>query len=126
MRSIKRGPRVKGPIYVWLYDHYAELSAGFRKTSPSWAGLAKFFAENGILSVDGKPPTPNAVRMAWLRVEADHFRRSRRTRSEEPPAELPSPSIVPASSFRTVSPTPDPPSDEADNNDAPDFSKNLR
>jgi hypothetical protein len=105
MKAVRRGPRVKGPVYEWLSSNYAELARGFRQTSPSWTGLAKYLADNGVLTVDGKPPTANSVRMTWLRVEADQVRRTRRSRApsddthtaDPPPAAPTSPPLQPTS-----------------------------
>jgi hypothetical protein len=119
MRTVKRGPNVRSPIYQWLADQHDELALGFRKIPPSWTTLAKFLADHGITNADGRPPTPVAVRTSWLRVEAEFQRKRTRRGRMQPMADEPRSRVMATGSSV-------PRAGDGGDDDAPDFSESLR
>src|SRR4051794_9012360 len=66
-----RGGGRRSPLYLWFREHHDELAAGFARNAPAWQPLATFLGKQGVLDVDGKPPTARAARDAWWRVRRD-------------------------------------------------------
>ena len=66
-----RGHGRRSPVYLWFRQHHDELAAGFARYAPAWQVLAAFLGQQGILDIDGKPPTARGVRDAWWRVRRD-------------------------------------------------------
>jgi hypothetical protein len=83
-----RGKGRKSAIYQWMAARYDALAAAFAEEPPSWTGLAKYFADGGLMGTDGLPPTPAAVRATWLRV-ASSMERKRQGTPPTPPAPQP-------------------------------------
>lgn len=82
-----RGRGRKSEIYRWMAARYDALSAAFEKEPPSWTGLARYFAEGGMMGTDGLPPSAAAVRSAWLRVSEAMNRKRRRPSAPQTTAE---------------------------------------
>src|SRR3954447_10613104 len=74
-REPSRGRGRKGPIYKWMDDRYDALSRQFAHEPPSWVALARYFADHGLMTVAGLPPTPEILRSTWNRVSQDAKRR---------------------------------------------------
>jgi hypothetical protein len=91
-----RGRGRRSPLYLWFREHHDELAAGFARNAPAWQPLATFLGKQGVLDVDGKPPTARAARDAWWRVRrvvrwnADRLR-SGKSRPADLPSDLASP-----------------------------------
>ena len=54
---------------IWLQQNRAALERGFAETAPSWAKLAAYLGDHGVLDGDGKRPTAEATRQAWYRTK---------------------------------------------------------
>ena len=67
----KRTVQGRARLYHWLRLHYDELAAARADLKCTWADLAEAVARAGALDASGAPPKPEAVRKAWLRLEAD-------------------------------------------------------
>src|SRR4051794_4783690 len=80
--EIARSASGRSPLYRWLrvrHDAFMEL---VNENRPNWKALAEGFAELGLLSLEGKPLTPEAVRHTWWRVRKD-VAASRQKRTEK-------------------------------------------
>ena len=114
-----RGRGRKSAIYQWMAVRHADLVAAFKKEPPSWTGLAKFFADHGMMSADGLPPTAAAVRSTWMRVDQTATRRKAARNPVAPPDDhAPRPS-------RDVRGDDDEPLPD-DGPPLPDFSQNVK
>lgn len=109
INSMRRGPRVKSPVYEWLASNHATLAAAFAKRPASWKALADYLGDGGVVTADNRRPSPVAVRSAWLRVEAD-LARKRPARSIMQPVEraAPRPDHLPATPITSPHDTTDP------------------
>jgi hypothetical protein len=104
--------------YQWLRKNRAQIARIFAKQAqPSWKALVETAA------ADGKDFTANALRKAWLRVEADLAREAERlTRSTAKQPALPRPAVrVPVTHPRPPSVQPIRHDDNAEPDDEPDF-----
>jgi hypothetical protein len=79
------------------------LAAAFAREPPSWVGLAKFFADAGMKTAEGVPPTPASVRATWLRVHAQANRQREAAATSPAPAPLPAQQSSPASNQESPS-----------------------
>jgi integrase len=74
-----KAPLGRSELYVWLWDHYDDLSAA--KSSPgaraNWRRAAAEVSRLGIKTRDGKPITPETLRRTFARVDADAKRLGR-------------------------------------------------
>jgi hypothetical protein len=57
-------------LYRWLYDNRAEIEP-IISAKPAWQALAKTAAESGVRTSTGDLPSRQAVRKAWMRLQAD-------------------------------------------------------
>ena len=64
-----RGHGRRSPIVIWMQKNRAALEQGFTETTPSWAKLAAYLGDHGVLDGDGKRPTAEATRQAWYRTK---------------------------------------------------------
>ena len=71
-RIAEKAASRRSPLYVWLYENYADISRAMSRPRPSWTALAETAAE-AVKVDDEKGTVPNAgsVRAAWLRVCRD-------------------------------------------------------
>lgn len=103
----KRTVHGRSRLYHWLRLHYDELAAARNELKCTWAHLADAVAGAGALDASGGPPKPEAVRKAWLRVEADKKNCSATvypedyTVSRKPPTMSACPTLPDPSSERT-------------------------
>jgi hypothetical protein len=92
-REPSRGRGRKGPIYKWMAARYDALSRQFAHEPPSWVALARYFADHGLMTAAGLPPTPEILRSTWNRVSQDAKRRRLKPEPQEPqdtpPADVP-------------------------------------
>ena len=102
-QAIGRGGGRRSPLYLWFQEHHDELAAGFARNAPAWQPLADFLGKQGVLDVDGKPPTARAVRDAWWRVRRD----LKRAEADRPPPQVPpQPDSMPSGVRPVVQPPP--------------------
>ena len=105
----KRTVQGRARLYHWLRLHYDELASARAELKCTWADLAEAVAGAGALDASGGPPKPEAVRKAWLRVEADKKNRPAEvfldtsTVSQTAPAVSAGPTLPDLSSERTSS-----------------------
>lgn len=60
----------RSPVSRHLVKHYEKLSAEMGEYArPPWTAIAADMAKAGVLDAKGQPPSPNAVRDAFLRVK---------------------------------------------------------
>ena len=109
-RTSGRGHRSQ--LYLWLRAHHDQLVEGFRRTGPSWIGIATHLGDNGVVDGAGKAPAPETVRATWYRVRRDVA--AARARHATPADSDRAPAVV-----FTVS-TPAPPALQASDSAAPD------
>jgi hypothetical protein len=57
----------RSDLYRWLHSHHKELAPVLSVPRPKWRVLAGLIGERW----GSAPPTGNAVRAAWLRLEKD-------------------------------------------------------
>jgi len=73
-------------VWLWLWDRRDEfartLAEGFGETD--WAVVARRMAAAGVRNKAGKPPPPDQVRNAWLRVRETAARMDARLAGKEP------------------------------------------
>lgn len=69
--EIARSGSGRSPLYRWLRSRHDAFLDLMEEERPNWKKLAEGFAEIGLLSADGKPLSPEAVRHTWWRVRRD-------------------------------------------------------
>lgn len=69
--DIARSGSGRSPLYRWLRTRHDEFLELMEETRPNWKKLAEGFTEIGLLSAEGKPLSPEAVRHTWWRVRRD-------------------------------------------------------
>ncbi|QQP92726.1 hypothetical protein IGS68_30150 (plasmid) [Skermanella sp. TT6] len=69
--GIARSASRRSPLYRWLHARHDAFAALIREDRPGWQALAGGFAGLGLLSPEGRPLTPEAVRHTWWRVRRD-------------------------------------------------------
>lgn len=99
-----RGRGRRSPLYLWLKKHHDALAEGFKDTPPAWAELAAYLGGEGVLDIDGKPPTARGTRGAWYRVRRDLEAQAKR-KATKPPSPTPAPGEI-APGVRAVAPQP--------------------
>jgi hypothetical protein len=63
--------------YRWVDQHSDEISEVFAtQARPPWSALVKAATDSGAVDENGRPPTREALRKAWLRLQQDRARRS--------------------------------------------------
>jgi hypothetical protein len=67
--AMAAGLRQRSPLMVWFIEHHDEFSALLDKHGADWKGLARHFAEMGLMSKAGKPLTPRTVENYWHRAQ---------------------------------------------------------
>lgn len=61
--------------YRWVDQHADEISEVFAtQARPPWSALVKAATESGAVDEKGKPPTREALRKAWQRLQQDRAR----------------------------------------------------
>jgi hypothetical protein len=112
--EIARSGSGRSPLYRWLksrHDAFLELVSEER---PDWKRLAQGFQEIGVLSPDGNPLTPEAVRHTWWRVRRDVAAAREKKQAKAKPA------------VSVVTPAEPPPSAEPPVSDAGDKLSRLK
>lgn len=91
-----RGHGRRSPIVIWMQKNRAALAQGFAETTPSWAKLAAYLGDHGIMDGDGKRPTAEATRQAWYRANKGLGRAKEQLTAlaPTPPASAPAPSTA--------------------------------
>lgn len=69
-------------LYHWLRFNYAELAQAKADLRYTWRDLAETVADAGARNAFGQRPDAEAVRKAWLKLEADMTTRA----AKRPPA----------------------------------------
>jgi hypothetical protein len=88
--------------YRWVEQRHDEIAKVFAtQARPPWSALVKAAVESGAVDENGKPPTREALRKAFQRLEQDRARQSgsappRPTRQTTQPAPDPQPSAASA------------------------------
>ena len=87
-----RGRRGHSPLYLWLWDHYAEVQQA-RIGRADWISATEELAALGLTNRDGSPLKPESVRKTWQRVVRDRLATTKPLRATSP-ALLPRPVSV--------------------------------
>lgn len=59
----------RSPLYLWMLANHAGFSATVAEAGrPNWKALSEAFAEEGLMDLKNKPPTPEGARLTWLKV----------------------------------------------------------
>lgn len=67
--AMAAGMRRRSPLMVWFIEHHTEFAALLQKHGADWKGLARHFADAGLLSRTGTPLTPRTVENYWHRAQ---------------------------------------------------------
>lgn len=101
--EVVRSSSGRSPLYRWMRTWHDDFLKLMEETRPNWKAVAEAFAKEGLLSAEGEPLSPEAVRHTWWRVRRDVAgKRAKRqpkakpavTVIEEPP--IPPPEPAPA------------------------------
>jgi hypothetical protein len=65
----ERALRGRSGLFNWIRANFAELSATRAELKSTWEDLAAAAGSEGLTDAAGHPPSAEAVRKAWLRVE---------------------------------------------------------
>lgn len=100
--EIVRSSSGRSPLYRWLRARHDVFLKLMEEERPTWKTLAEGFAKEGLLSADGKPLSPEAVRHTWWRVRRDVAGKKAKRQPKAKPTvtvieEPPIPSPAPAS-----------------------------
>jgi len=72
MRSELRTRRSsRSPVYVWMSDHFDELSEFLTKQRPSWDAIAGALVDLGLTDRSGQKLTAANARRTWWAVRRD-------------------------------------------------------
>ena len=99
--EITRASSGRSKLTRWLRVRHDEFLALLDEHGANWAALAKAFAEEGMTTAEGKPFTPETVRVTWYRVrKAVEKSRAKRLVAAVPvaverPSPIPSPKTQP-------------------------------
>ena len=88
----------RSKLYQYLRRQHRVLSATIAKHNPTWASIAAEVSEAGVMGSNGKPTSPDALRLMWKRVcrdvEAEKLLKVQRRAAEQDrgaqPSRLPS------------------------------------
>src|ERR1700722_9099398 len=78
-----RGRRGHSPLYLWLWDHCAEVQQA-RIGRADWISATEELAALGLTNRDGSPLKPENVRKTWQRVVRDRLFNNKPLRAASP------------------------------------------
>ena len=78
-----RGRRGHSPLYLWLWDHCAEVQQA-RIGRADWISATEELAALGLTNRDGSPLKPESVRKTWQRVVRDRLVTTKPLRATSP------------------------------------------
>jgi hypothetical protein len=61
----------RGTLRAWMSDNRTAFHDRLLTYKPDWPTLARVFTEAGLLDSRGNPPTAEAARKTWYRVQAE-------------------------------------------------------
>jgi hypothetical protein len=76
----KRPVRSRSPVTRWLISKHTELSDLMSELGTDWILIAAYARSEGVKTLTGVDPTPDALRAGWLRVCSQMARKRRTTR----------------------------------------------
>jgi hypothetical protein len=101
LAASKAGGR-HSPLYIWMMEHHATLSAEFAANGPQWETRVPAMGEVGLVDANGKPPSLRTAMQTWYRVcralDAPAPKRAVKPSSKPPPQ----PPVEPQAGPRTV------------------------
>lgn len=97
----KRPVRSRSPVTRWLVSKHTELSELITELGTDWVLIATYARSEGVKTLTGVDPTPDALRAGWLRV-CSQMARKRRTSRVTPVATVVHP-VAPSRVDRDVS-----------------------
>jgi hypothetical protein len=56
------------PLYIWMRENHAALSAEFAENGPQWATRVPAMAEVGLVDAAGQAPSIRTAMQTWYRV----------------------------------------------------------
>jgi hypothetical protein len=93
------------PLYIWMMENHATLSAEFVTNGPQWATRVPAMGDVGLVDATGQPPSIRTAMQTWYRVcramDAPSSKRKVKPPSVPPPS-LPPPHAAPQAGPRTV------------------------
>lgn len=61
----------RSPIYVWFWEHYAEIEPRMITDRVRWESVTARLSELGVTQAEGRALKPETVRRAWWQVRKD-------------------------------------------------------
>lgn len=88
--AMATGIRRRSSLMIWMITHHDEFARLIQINGADWPGLAKYFADAGMLSRVGQPLTPRTVETYWFRAKRTvQKQRASQHRTIKPPAYAP-------------------------------------
>lgn len=81
-RKIQHG-HGRSSLFVWMFDHHADLMTKDRSGRMPWTDLCADFVELGLKDGEGKLPTPKRAGATWRAVCAEIEAQAKRAESEQ-------------------------------------------